>query len=36
MCVLRERPAGDVELMERLADGQTDGGSGTHAQPAFC
>lgn len=24
--VRRERPAGDVELMEELADGQTDGG----------
>lgn len=24
--VRRERPAGDAELMEELADGQTDGG----------
>lgn len=34
--VSTERPAGDGELMMKLTAGQTDGGSETHAQPAFC
>lgn len=34
--VSTERPAGDGEFMMKLTAGQTDGGSETHAQPAFC